>query len=201
MESIFEKIKFHQPGFIDMEHCGRASVCIPLISNGRGGYDVLFEVRASAIDSQPGDVCLPGGMQEGDEVPCRTAIRELKEELLLTDAQITLLGEADRLFAAGNLVLSSFPVLLADYQGTYSRDEVEEIFTVPLDFFIRTRPRVYTVESCVKPPRDFPYELIHDGRDYAWRSRREEIYFYQYENHVIWGLTAKLMRAFGKIFV
>ena len=38
-----------------------------------------------------------------------------------------------------------------------------------------------------------------------WRTgvplaqRKEEVCFYQYEGHVIWGLTAKLMRAFADV--
>ena len=45
----------------------------------------------------------------------------------------------------------------------------------------------------------FPYELICGGREYRWRSRKEEVFFYQYEGHVIWGLTAKLIRAFADV--
>ena len=62
MENLKEKLAQHEPTFIGMDQCHQAAVCIPLLKNTNGGYDVLFEVRAATIAHQPGDVCLPGGM-------------------------------------------------------------------------------------------------------------------------------------------
>ena len=58
---------------------------------------------------------------------------------------------------------------------------------------------IYVIRAKVEPGEDFPYERICGGREYRWRSRKEEVCFYQYEGHVIWGLTAKLMRAFADV--
>ena len=194
-----EKLKQHIPTFIGMEQCHQAAVCIPLLKNANGGYEVLFEVRAATIAHQPGDVCLPGGMVEEGETPREAALRELQEELLLNGEQIHYLGDMDKLYTGSSLIIYSFAAEVTDYQNTFSQAEVDEVFTVPLDFFLHTEPKCYVTRAKVEPGEDFPYELICGGRDYNWRTRKEEVCFYQYEGHVIWGLTAKMMRAFTNV--
>ena len=93
MENLKEKLAQHEPTFIGMDQCHQAAVCIPLLKNTNGGYDVLFEVRAATIAHQPGDVCLPGGMVEDGEEPREAVLRELQEELLLSEEQIHYLGQ------------------------------------------------------------------------------------------------------------
>ena len=194
-----ETLAQHEPTFIDMDQCHQAAVCIPLLKNQDSSYDVLFEVRAATIAHQPGDVCLPGGMVEKGETPREASLRELKEELLLKEDQISYLGDMDKLYSGGSLVMHSFATEVKGYQNTFNPAEVAEVFTVPLKFFLHTDPECYVIRAKVEPGEDFPYELICGGREYRWRSRKEEVCFYQYEGHVIWGLTAKLMRAFADV--
>lgn len=189
----------HEPTFIGMNQCHQAAVCIPLLKNASGGYDVLFEVRAATIAHQPGDVCLPGGMVEEGEAPREAALRELQEELLLSEEQIHYLGDMDKLYTGSSLIMYSFATEVTEYQNTFSPAEVDEVFRVPLEFFLHTESKCYVTRAKVEPGEDFPYELICGGRDYNWRTRKEEVCFYQYEGHVIWGLTAKMMRAFTNV--
>lgn len=198
MEKLKKKLMNHVPKFIGMDRSHQAAVCIPLLEHGDGSYDIIFEVRASTIAHQPGDVCLPGGMVEEGEAPREAALRELQEELLLTREQIDYLGDMDKLYTGSNLIMYSYAVEVKEYQNTFSPEEVDEIFTVPLEFFLHTEPKCYVTKAKVEPGEDFPYELIYGGRDYQWRSRKEEVCFYQYEGHVIWGLTAKMIRAFAE---
>ena len=142
---------------------------------------------------------LPGGMVEEGEDPRNAALRELQEELLLSEEQICYLGAMDKLYTGSHLIMYSFAVEVTEYQNTFSAAEVDEVFTVPLEFFLHTDPECYVIRAKVEPGEDFPYELICGGREYRWRSRKEEVCFYQYEGHVIWGLTAKLMRAFADV--
>ena len=121
--------------FIGMDQCHQAAVCIPLLKNASGGYDVLFEVRAATIAHQPGDVCLPGGMVEEGETPREAALRELQEELLLNKDQICYLGDMDKLYTGSRLIMYSFAAEVTEYQNTFSPAEVDEVFHVPLEFF------------------------------------------------------------------
>ncbi len=194
-----ETLAQHEPTFIGMDQSHQAAVCIPLLKRVSSGYDVLFEVRAATIAHQPGDVCLPGGMVEDGESPREAALRELQEELLLNEEQIHYLGEMDKLYTGSSLIMYSFAAEVTEYQNTFSPAEVDEVFRVPLEFFLHTEPKCYVTRAKVEPGEDFPYELICGGRDYNWRTRKEEVCFYQYEGHVIWGLTAKMMRAFTEV--
>lgn len=194
-----EKLAQHVSSFIGMEQCHQSAVCIPLVKKEDGTYDIVFEVRASTISHQPGDICLPGGMVEAGESPKDAALRELQEELLLGNKQICYIGEMDKLYTTSNMIVYSYVAEVEDYQEKFNSAEVEEIFTVPLEYFLNTEPKCYTVKAEVDPGEDFPYELICGGRDYKWSTRKEKVYFYQYNERVIWGLTAKMMRAFIKV--
>ena len=199
MENLKDILAHHTPTFIGMDQCHQAAVCIPLLKNASGGYDVLFEVRAATIAHQPGDVCLPGGMVEEGETPREAALRELQEELLLNKDQICYLGDMDKLYTGSRLIMYSFAAEVTEYQNTFSPAEVDEVFHVPLEFFLHTEPKCYITRARVAPGEDFPYDLICGGREYNWRSRKEDVCFYQYEGHVIWGLTAKVIRAFAEV--
>ena len=76
------RISRHKASIIGMDQARKSAVCIPLIDTA-DGFDVLFEIRSSQIQSQPGDVCFPGGMVEPGETEAQAAVREMREELLV----------------------------------------------------------------------------------------------------------------------
>lgn len=175
----------------------RCAVCIAMIE-AQDGHEVIFEVRSSTIPSQPGDVCLPGGAIEEGETARQAAVREACEELLISPKQIEIIGEADT-FRTGNLMIYPFVAVIKGYQGNFNKEEVESVFTVPLKFFLETKPEEYIVSYEPQFGDDFPFDRIVGGKDYQWRQVEQKTLFYQYEYHTIWGFTALLMNSFGKI--
>ena len=159
---------------------------------------MLFEVRSNQIPDQPGDVCFPGGAVEAGESYEEAAIRETCEELLISPDQIELIGASD-IMHIRNMIIYPYVGILTDYKESYSQKEVAEVFRVPLNFFRTTVPDSYLVEAMAQPEEGFPYELIQGGRKYQWRVLKTEELFYQYEGHVIWGLTARMLAAFLKL--
>lgn len=170
---------------------GSSAILIPVLIRD-GEYSLLFEVRASDLKTQPGEVCFPGGGMEKDESPRQTAIRETMEELLVREDQIEIIGKLDPTATPSNAPLWSYIAVLHDYQGTWSADEVDHVFEVPLKFFMETEPRHELVDLRQVPGEDFPYELIPGGRSYGWRMKKHEILFYPTEP-VIWGMTARVV--------
>lgn len=191
-------LKNHKSTMIGIRQSVKSSVCIPLISTN-SGFEVLFEKRSLNIESQPGDICFPGGMVEPGETTQEAAVRELMEELNVSASQIDMIGLMD-ILSGNSIYIYPYAVELKQYRNTFSTDEVEEVLRVPLDFFLQNEPEIYVSRLKVIPPEDFPYERIYGGRNYAWRDRKEEILFYQYRDHTIWGLTAKIMHSFAQIW-
>ncbi|HWO97807.1 MAG TPA: coenzyme A pyrophosphatase, partial [Bacillus sp. (in: firmicutes)] len=74
--------------------------------------------------------------------------------------------------------------------------EVAEIFTVPLSFFEKSEPERYTIRFKTEPEQGFPFHLIAGGANYNWQTRTMDEYFYFYEDKVIWGLTARILKHF-----
>lgn len=195
MEPIFERLSRHQPDIVGLERCNRFAVTF-LFVPGENGWDILFEERAGSIDRQPGDVCLPGGMVESGEAPAEGALREVCEELLVRPDQVEAIGPLDVLVEDGNMVLYTFAAFLRDYHGTFNADEVSRVFTVPLEFFLRAEPELYYTTELTFPDENFPFDRVRRGRDYPWRKKREEMFFYDYNGQTIWGITAKLLVSF-----
>lgn len=194
----FDFLKYRTPVPVGEEDCLRSAVGIPLLA-GEEGWEILFEKRSETVGHQPGDVCFPGGRMEPGETPRETAVREMQEELLVRKEQIRILGEADYL-ASGQIRVYPFVCLLQEYHGSFSRDEVAEVFTVPWKFFLEHEPDIHSVAWKPEFREDFPFHKIHGGRNYGWRERREEILFYEYEGHVIWGMTAKILHEFVRLY-
>ena len=196
------KLKWHdrEPGVIEHDKVRYSSVLVPLIETN-GQLEVLFEVRASSLKRQPGEVCFPGGGVEEGESYEDTAVRETMEELLISRDQIEVLAPLDYLEAHGGAtVVRPYLGLLKEYRGTYSEDEVDHVFTVPFSWFLSNAPERFTTTVQTIPDEDFPFERVPGGRNYHWKKVHYDVYFYQYENETIWGMTAKILYAFIKLY-
>lgn len=173
-----------------------ASVLVPLIKID-GGISILFEVRSNKLAWQPGEICFPGGRIEDDETPLEAAVRETSEELQINSRHISLLGNLNYLIAPIGVILYPFVGEIAsETQVRPSEEEVEKIFTVPLDYLLKTEPSVGHLQVATQPIGDFPFHLLADyQRDWKKRSVYP-VYFYQYKGYVIWGLTARVLYSF-----
>lgn len=172
------------------------AVLIPLYES-EGKIHILFEVRSKTLNNQPGEICLPGGRLESDETLENTALRETCEELGIRPEKVELLGTAAPLITPFRYALHPFVGFLKDFSFPHdirmNPDEVDAVFSVPLQWFMDNNPLEYSVQTQFVFPDDFPYHLIQSGRQYSWKSTTYPILFYKYENHIIWGMTAKII--------
>lgn len=174
------------------------SVLLPLIEI-KGKLHILFELRSMNV-KQPGEVSFPGGMVEVEENFMEAAIRETHEEIGVDSDNIEIIGELDYITNTSNFILYPFVgVLNTDFKSlSINRGEVEEIFTVPLDFFIENEPEMYNISYRPDFKPGFPFERIPNGKNYKWRKMNYPVLFYQYGDYVIWGMTAKMTYDFIK---
>ena len=170
-----------------------SAILIPLVKI-ENEWHLLFEQRALDLDAQPGEVCFPGGRVEPGETPMEAAIRETVEELLVDESQIEILAPLDALPGPGGPSIWPFLGIISDYKDTWSVDEVDHTFTVPVSYFIQTEPEVYETLQVTIPGEDFPFDRIPGGRDYPWKKRHYTVLFYADTEPLIWGITAKIIQ-------
>ena len=171
----------------------RSAVAIALTEQN----EVILEVRSEKIAHQPGDICLPGGGLEKDETPEQAAVRELMEELKISRDQIKVIAPSS-IFVTGSLEIHSFLCRISGYDGSFQEEEVSRILKVPISFFLETEPEIHEVVWKPEMEETFPFEKIHGGKEYGWREHKSQIRFYEYEHHVIWGITARILQEFSK---
>jgi len=177
------------------------SVMIPLIEVA-GETHVLFEVRSYELESQPGEICFPGGKMEKGETPSQTACRETMEELNLQDHQLKIIGSLPPLTTPFHFTIYPFCGVIQHTPFetiNFSKDEVDSIFTIPLQVLLNQIPEEYSLAYDMKMDPQFPYHRIPNGDKYEWKAGQYRVVFYYYEQYVIWGLTAKMLQYFLNI--
>lgn len=195
---LYERLHRRPPGIDKLDRLWEAAVLLPLVETDEG-IAVLFEERAHSLRWQPGQICFPGGKVEcadanNFEV---TAVRETCEELGLTPEDITICGELDALVTHMGPIIHPFVGMLKDTSKiSFNPSEVECVFTVPLKTLLAMTPRRCSMELADHPGEDFPFDLVPD-RMRGWRKHKQYyVYFYECGDHVIWGLTARMLHAF-----
>lgn len=192
------RLSSRRAGIDGEDECRRFAILAPLVKTEEG-LSLLFEVRSSKLQHQPGEVCFPGGAIEADEGPLDAAIRETSEELLIERDQIEVIGPSDILVLPFNLILHPYIGRLRDYQGSFSRAEVADVFTVPLRWFFHHPPEVYDNLILNVPTDNFPYEKVGHRNGYAWQKGKNPILIYEYQDRVIWGMTARMTASLVKM--
>lgn len=202
LETVLAKLKNHQPKVLGSEDFSKFSVLLPLIQKN-DGIHVLFEVRSRQLRRQPGEICFPGGkIDPADKDEKDTAIRETVEELGIHREDILNVFPLDYLISPFGMIVYPYTGFITQPESLkLNKAEVEETFSVPLSFFLENTPRIYRVNFKVEPEESFPYDLLVGGKDYNWRARQMDEYFYLYENRVIWGLTARILSHFIEIVI
>ena len=171
---------------------GGAAILIPLLQ-GEDGIEALFQVRASDLARQPGEVCFPGGHIEQGEAPRDAAIRETCEELLVDARSVRIIADLGNVVGPGGMPLWVYVGTLDGYDNTFDAKEVDRVFTVPLAWLQAHEPQVYRGELAPVMPDDFPWDSIPQGREYPWRRHSHEVPFYFGAEPLIWGFTARMV--------
>lgn len=177
----------------------KKSAVMILLCEDKGKTNVIFEVRSLNLRHQPGDICLPGGKLEKGESPEKASIRETMEELNLKREDIEFIGSMDYIVTPYNFIIYPFIAKTNKSEIEPNKAEVDHIFKVPLEFFLEDSPMLHELSIIPDPGSEFPYHLIRDGKNYKFRSGKMPEYFYKYDNYIIWGFTALIIKSFVDI--
>ncbi|CAG7840226.1 hydrolase [Clostridium novyi B str. ATCC 27606] len=178
-----------------IEKFRKSSVMI-LLTEEKGEIYLVFEKRALSLRKHPGDVSLPGGGIEEGETPKDAAIRETFEELNINKENFQFIGEMDYLITPFNSIIYAFVGRITTNLIYPNKNEVDHVFKVPLKFFLENKPKKY--EGIIKQhyKEDFPFNLINGGKNYKFSSKTYYQYFYKYNEYIIWGFTAMIIKRF-----
>ncbi len=196
---IRHKVENRIPKVLDL--IGEYSVLIPLIKVEEQ-WNVIFELRSMNMNTQPGEISFPGGKVEEGESFKQAAIRETTEELRIVEQNIEVLGELDYLVSPSNISIYCFLGVISGVNVDKinpNPKEVDHIFTVPLEYFLETEPKIYKLNLETKYNSEFPYNLIPNGKDYDFSKVVNKVCFYEYKDYIIWGYTAKMIKNFIEI--
>lgn len=197
-----KRIEKHNPEALGHEDCIETSVLIPLIESeaSRPLRDrrVLLQKRAEHLEHQPGEICFPGGLIDyGDNSPAETAVRETVEELGIRQDAVSLWGELDYMLMPWALRIHCFVGTIPEpEQLEPDPSEVAETFTVTIGRALDQDPERYDVPLQPQPGEDFPYKKIPRGKDYPWLTRNLPELFYEFDDRVVWGITARFLNRF-----
>ncbi len=170
------------------------SVLVPFVEKD-GRMFILLEERAKDMITDPGEICFPGGQLEEGESPLECALRETYEETGIAPEYIDVIGRGDTLYGFANYTLYTTIAVLRPGALDHikiQKSEVAEVFLRPLDSFSE---EPYEFASAVSPDYDgFPYDKAGIREDYKWRTGRWSVPIYESKDHVVWGLTALMIR-------
>lgn len=199
----FKRLSRRQPRIQNEDEYFVSAVLLPIVESG-GKPHVLFEVRASNLQRQPGEICFPGGKVEKSEMarPLDTAVREAVEELGIGREQVVLLGALDYLVTPPGTLIYPYVGIIEDHENIVPNpDEVEEIFLVPVEHFLKHPPSRSHVEVATRYAQDFPFHRVPPTYKEGWCKRWSfSIYFYEYGERFIWGVTARILYNFMALY-
>jgi 8-oxo-dGTP pyrophosphatase MutT (NUDIX family) len=195
------------PGLLDKKRYFNAAVLIPLIKKDQD-YHFLFEKRAAHI-RQGGEISFPGGAFEpGNDHSCQeAAIRETEEELGIDRDSIRIQGRCDTYISPRGITVDSFLAVLELDETSLKPDknEVEEIFLLPVSWFVDNPPREFHLNVEIQPYATddqgsfidlLPVDELGIPSQYkqSWQGLSHRVYVYSTPKAVIWGITAELVR-------
>ncbi|PKG85820.1 CoA pyrophosphatase [Colwellia sp. 75C3] len=154
-----------------------AAVLIALVESDNGeGLQVLLTKRASHLRHHPSQVSFPGGKVEKEDTSLiDTALREAYEEIGLSREAITVLGQFPPYQTISGFQVTPIIAIVASAQlYQMDKNEVAEIFQVPLQHFITTNDHhVFVAHKSGKP---------------------HNVHFLPYKHYNIWGATAVMLK-------
>ena len=117
----------------------QASVLIAILNYGKyiESPEIIFTQRSSHLSTHSGEVSFPGGKADKiDSSLFNTALRESNEEINLNSKDVTELGKLNYLISRHKIEVNPFIATVDQPQALQPNEEIQEIFTVPLDFLL-----------------------------------------------------------------
>lgn len=172
LEQLRERLSHYKPRHFNSS-VAQASVLIALTDSD--DPHVILTKRAAGLSTHGGEIAFPGGRYDlTDPDLLFTALREAHEEVGLQPDDVEILSPLGQVMSKHNLQVTPWVgIVPQSIQLTPSPDEIDSIFTVPLRFFLEDRR--------------------HHTDEIRFKGKTNFVPAYEYEGHIIWGLTAYML--------
>ena len=155
-----------------------AAVLIALVEPEQAdeGLQVLLTKRASHLKHHPSQVSFPGGkVEQEDNSLIDTALREAFEEIGLNRDAVSVAGQLPPYQTiSGFEVCPVIAIVSRSQDYKIDKNEVAEIFQVPLQHFLTTNDHhVFTASR---------------------NGKQHNVHFLPYKHYNIWGATAVMLK-------
>ena len=176
---IIKALQAHEPQEMTVPGARAAAVLIPIVLAPEP--ELIFTVRTDTVSSHKGQISFPGGsLDRPDEPRVAAALRETAEEIGLDPPVVRVIGELDTFptFVSGYVVTPFVGLLDDEPRLTLSPAEVADVLRVP----------IVSLSNEIRREPGFTY-----------RDRTYPTEAWVFEDHVIWGVTARILHQFLEI--
>jgi len=160
-------VRFHSDG-------PKASVLVALTDHSFDP-EVILTQRSARLSTHSGEVAFPGGKHDETDPDLRfTALREAHEEVGLPPEQVEILGPLGQVMSKHRLQVTPWVgVIDPAVDLRPNPGELDAVFRVPVSFFLEQgHYRTHQIRS---------------------NGRVHEVPAWQYDDYIIWGLTAYVL--------
>lgn len=173
IEQLRQRMTSYQPRHLPLAAVlPEAAVLMPITL--ASDPEFILTMRPKTMPTHAGEVAFPGGRHEKGETIRDTAFREAHEEVGLVPEAIELLGQLSPLASSHGMKVTPYVGLVAaDFPLVADSREVDEIFRVPIQFFLDTPPQLTQ-----------PIKIL--GHHFRLPN-------YYYGDKRIWGLSAMMI--------
>ena len=177
LDSIKQKLEKLNP--IESTSLNKAGVFIGILYHDDyiNNPEIIFTQRSTKLSTHSGEVSFPGGKwDEQDKNLYETALRESNEEINLNTEDVVLAGSLNYLVSKHKIEVNPYVGLITKKQNLVDNDEIEKIFTVPLEFLTdKKNAKLHKIER---------------------KNRNVIVPSWVYNDQIIWGLTAMITADF-----
>jgi len=180
LEKIHPVTRSRHPSPTSKEFLASAAVLLPLYHHQEEWYLLFIKRAHHKGDRHSGQIAFPGGRQEsGDRSLRETALRETREEIGLPPNLIHIYGKLPDLITVTDYKVTPFVGLIPyPHNLILSPTEVEKTISIPLIWL--SNQSNFEVKNWTPDPDHFPPQ--------------EVIFYNRYNNEILWGATARMVR-------